>query len=136
MIYSIWTKNIPESLKWSRLILVSPYVQLSQEMGQLGIIQGFFAHSPLSAQNLHFLFLSSRVSAIILEISTELKSITLPAFMGSYAYWWEANELTCHFKLYSDKPLQRIKQRNPFGNAHKAGNGYQRWPLVPNFVAK
>ena len=40
--------------------------------------------------------------------------------MGSYAYWREAYELTCYFKLYSQKPQQSIRQRSPFANDKEA----------------
>ena len=53
----------------------------------------------------------------------------LLVFMGSsqlsYAHFWEANQLTRHFELYSQEPQQFTRQRSPFAkdmetNAHRS----------------
>ena len=55
-----------------------------------------------------------------MRVDNLVGSFSLLAFMGSYAYWIDPNQLTYRSKLYSQKPQQSIRQRTSFANDKEA----------------
>ena len=63
---------------------------------------------------------------VFTDLTNSDKHVVFLAFMVGYASSLEANLLSHHLTLYSQKPQQSVRQRRPFANDNEA-NTHKRY---------